>query len=230
MDIEDLLGGRVLAWLGGAAVAIGLAFLMALAISSGWSARGRRTVIAGVAAAALIGAGVWLHEHKGRTDAALASLSAGIAVDVRGRGGGNLGLPPGARRGRRSRWPLATGALATALAVRWESQGIAALGLLGAMVAPAVGGDLSQVTAMAVLFVAASSAVAVLVSQGWRWLSFGVVLVALPQWIGVPHQRRGHAGQPGRARRLRRRGRDGRDRARAARPARAPCPPTRRSS
>ena len=183
VDIEDLLGGRVLAWLGGAAVAIGLAFLMALAISSGWIDEGARTVIAGVAATALIGAGIWLHEHKGRTDAALASLSAGIASmfgvaavatsvyhlvpDVAG-----LGLA------------VATGALATALAVRWESQGIAALGLLGAMVAPAVGGDLSQVTAMAVLFVAASSAVAVLLSQGWRWLSFGVVLVALPQWIG----------------------------------------------
>ena len=183
VDIEDLLGGRVLAWLGGAAVAIGLAFLMALAISSGWIGEGARTVIAGVAAAALIGAGVWLHEHKGRTDAALASLSAGIAsmFGVAAVATSVYHLVPDVAG---LALAVATGALATALAVRWESQGIAALGLLGAMLAPAVGGGLSDLTAMAVLFVAASSAVAVLVSQGWRWLSFGVVLVALPQWVG----------------------------------------------
>ena len=57
--------------------------------------------------------------------------------------------------------------------MRWESQGVAALGLLGAMVAPGVGGGLSEGRAVAVLLVAASSAVAVHLSQGWRWLSFG---------------------------------------------------------
>ena len=42
--------------------AIGLAFLIALAVSSGWIGEGARTVIAGVAASALLGAGIWLHE------------------------------------------------------------------------------------------------------------------------------------------------------------------------
>ena len=67
VDLEDLLGGRVLAWLGGVAVAIGLAFLMALAISNGWIGEGARTVIAVAASAVLIAVGIWLHEHKGRT-------------------------------------------------------------------------------------------------------------------------------------------------------------------
>ena len=182
VDLEDLLGGRVLAWLGGAAVAIGLAFLMALAISSGWIGEGARTVIAGVAAAALIGAGIWLHEHRGRTDAALAALSAGIAsmFGVATVATTVYHLVPTAAG---LTMALATGALATALAVRWESQGIAALGLIGAMLAPAAGGGLGEGPAVAVLFVAAASAVAVLLSQGWRWLSYGVVLVALPQWV-----------------------------------------------
>jgi uncharacterized membrane protein len=183
VDFEDLLGGRVLAWLGGVAVAIGLAFLMALAISSGWIGEGARTVIGGGAAAALIAVGIWLHERRGRTDAALAALSAGIAsmFAVAAVATTVYGLVPD---------PVGlliatgTGALATWLAVRWESQGIAALGLLGAMLAPALGGGFGEGPAVAVLFVAASGAVAVLVSQGWRWLSFGVVLVALPQWVG----------------------------------------------
>src|ERR1051325_2243065 len=34
--MEDLLGGRVLAWLGGIAVLVGIAFFFALAVSHGW--------------------------------------------------------------------------------------------------------------------------------------------------------------------------------------------------
>ncbi|MGI8749710.1 MAG: DUF2339 domain-containing protein, partial [Thermoleophilaceae bacterium] len=79
-DLEDLLGGRVLAWLGGAAVLIGLAFLMALAVSSGWIGEGARTATGAAASVALMAVGLWLHERRGRTDAALAALSSGIAA------------------------------------------------------------------------------------------------------------------------------------------------------
>src|SRR5207244_2914600 len=112
-------------------------------ISSGWIGESARTVIAGVAAAALIGVGIWLHEHKGRTDAALASLSAGIAsmFGVAAVATSVYGLVPDVVG---LGMAVATGALATALAVRWESQGIAALGLLDAMVAPAAAGGFGQ--------------------------------------------------------------------------------------
>src|SRR3954452_5358729 len=46
-DLEQLLGGRVLAWLGGAAVFVGLALLLALAIASGWLGGLARTGPAG---------------------------------------------------------------------------------------------------------------------------------------------------------------------------------------
>jgi uncharacterized membrane protein len=46
-DLEQLLGGRVLAWLGGAAVLVGLALLLALAIASGWLGELARTLLAG---------------------------------------------------------------------------------------------------------------------------------------------------------------------------------------
>jgi len=46
-SIEDLLGGSVLAWVGGLAVLIGVAFLFAVAISRGWIDEAGRTLIAG---------------------------------------------------------------------------------------------------------------------------------------------------------------------------------------
>src|SRR4051794_17655872 len=42
-DLEDLLGGRVLAWVGGAAILAGLTFLLTIAISRGWIGEGART-------------------------------------------------------------------------------------------------------------------------------------------------------------------------------------------
>ena len=50
-DIEDFLGGNVLAWLGGFAVLAGLAFLLTIAISRGWLGEGARTLLAGGALA-----------------------------------------------------------------------------------------------------------------------------------------------------------------------------------
>ena len=35
-SIEDLLGGRVLAWLGGVAVVLGFVFFLGMAVSRGW--------------------------------------------------------------------------------------------------------------------------------------------------------------------------------------------------
>ena len=36
VSIEDLLGGRVLGWVGGAAVVLGVAFFLVMAASRGW--------------------------------------------------------------------------------------------------------------------------------------------------------------------------------------------------
>lgn len=180
-DFEDLLGGRVLAWLGGTAVLVGLAFLMALAISNGWIGEGARTLMAGAAATLLIGVGIWLHERRGRTDAALAALSSGIAAmfAVAAIASQVYELIPA---GAALVIAGATGSLATWLAVRWEAQGIAALGILGAMLAPLLAGGEIEGFSLLVLFVAGAAAVAVLVHQGWRWLSVGTICLVLPQW------------------------------------------------
>jgi uncharacterized membrane protein len=182
-SLEDLLGGRVLAWVGGLAVLIGVAFLFAVAVSQGWIGEGMRTLLAGAGSAALLGLGVWLHEHRGRTDAALAAVATGVsalfvtvtvAAQVYELFPAVLGLL----------LALGVGSLATGLAVRWEARGIATLGLLGGLLSPVLAGAPPELGTMAILFVAAGCAVAVLMRQQWKFLSFGVFLIAVPQWVG----------------------------------------------
>jgi len=182
LDLEDLLGGRVLAWAGGVAVVAGIAFLLAVAISRGWIGPSGRTLLAGALSLALIGAGAWLYERKGRTDASLAALSAGIAglfltVVVGGPVYDVLPVPVALALA------LGTGALATVFAVRWESPGIGALGIVGGLLAPILAGAPSNGTTLALLWVAAASGAAVLVWQRWNWLAFAVFAIAAGQWL-----------------------------------------------
>ena len=181
-SLEDLLGGSVLAWVGGLAVLIGVAFLFAVGVSRGWIGEGARTLIAGAGSAALLMLGVWLHEQRGRTEAALAAVATGISASfvtltVGAEVYGVLPAPVGLALA------LGVGAVATSLAVRWEAQGIAALGILGALVAPWLAGAPSDTGTMAILLIAAASAVGVLLHQRWDWLSFGVFLITVPQWL-----------------------------------------------
>src|SRR4051794_29986067 len=73
-DLEDLLGGRVLAWVGGVAILAGLTFLLTIAISRGWLGEGARTVLAGLLSVGLLGVGARL-----RGPAGFAAAAVGIA-------------------------------------------------------------------------------------------------------------------------------------------------------
>jgi uncharacterized membrane protein len=181
-DLEELLGGRVLAWTGGVAVLAGIAFLLAIAVSRGWIGPAGRTLVAGALSLGLIGAGAWLYEHRHRSDAALATLSAGIAglfitVTV---GGPVYEVLPAAFA---LVLAFATGALATWFAVRWQSRGIGALGIIGALLAPVLAGAPSTSTTLALLWLAAASGAAVLVWQRWNWLAMAVYAIPLAQWM-----------------------------------------------
>jgi uncharacterized membrane protein len=180
-SMEDMLGGRVLAWVGGIAILLGVVFLFAMAASRGWIGEGARVAIAAFASTGLIVAGVWLHEHKGRTDAALAALATGVSamfvtITVAAQ---VYDLVPDLVAVVMA---VATGAVATALAVRWESQGIGALGILGALVAPVLAGAEPEGASVAILFVALASAAGVLLRERWNWLALTAFAVSVPQW------------------------------------------------
>src|SRR5919112_329019 len=57
IDLEELLGGRLLALVGGLAVVLGLAFLVALAVDRGWLDEVARTVLAFAGSGALLAIG-----------------------------------------------------------------------------------------------------------------------------------------------------------------------------
>ena len=180
-SMEDLLGGRVLAWVGGLAVLLGVVFLFAMAASRGWIGEGARVALGALASTGLIVAGIWLHEHRGRTDAALAALATGVSamfvtITVAAQ---VYDLVPDLVA---IAMAVATGTVAPALAVRWEARGIGALGILGALVAPVLAGADPEGASVAILFVALASAAGVLLRQRWDWLALAAFAVSVPQW------------------------------------------------
>ena len=169
-DLEDILGGSVLAWLGGFAVLAGLAFLLTIAISRGWLGEAERTLLAGALSAGLLAIGVWLRERRDQTEAALAAAAVGIAglFGTLVVAGPVYDLIPNALA---LCGAAAVGAAATALALRWSTVAFAWLGLLGALWAPAALGalDTGGVPFLAIAFAAA---VAVLVWRRWEPLAW----------------------------------------------------------
>jgi uncharacterized membrane protein len=192
--LEDLLGGRVLAWAGALAVVTGLVFLLVIAVSRGWIGETERTLLAGATSLLLLAAGVRLHERRGRTEASLAAAAAGVAglFGTLTVAGAVYDLVPSllALAGA-----LATGVAATALALRWRAPGMAALGIVGALLAPALVGAMPTAEGVAVLAIATASAAAVVVWQRWTWLAFAAFAIATPQWLAwVLFEQPGPAG------------------------------------
>ncbi|HEX8064985.1 MAG TPA: DUF2339 domain-containing protein [Thermoleophilaceae bacterium] len=189
VDLEDLLGGRVLGIAGALAVLLGVAFLVAMAVDRGWIDEPTRIAIGFGGCTALLAGAVALYERRGRTQAALAAAGSAIA-------GLFATLTAGAQLYDLFPVPvsLATAALvggvATVLALRWNARTFAALGLVGALLAPVlVGADQTGLTTSFVLLVL-GAAVAVAVARRWGWLALAASSVAAPQvaaWlVGVP--------------------------------------------
>lgn len=181
-SLEDLLGGRVLAWAGGAAVLVGLGLLFALAIDSGWIDEGARTAIGATLAALLLGGGLQLHAKAGRTHASLALVGTGVAglfmaTAVATSGYDLLPAPAGLAAA------AAIGGAATWLAIRWRAQVVAWLGLLGAVASPLLTGAPATAATAGFLLVATACASAVVIAERWDGLGAAVLGLAAVQWI-----------------------------------------------
>lgn len=135
VSLEDLLGGRVLGWAGGAAVVLGVAFFLVMAANRGWIDEATRVLLAFVGSTALLGAGLYLHERKGRTQAALAAVATAIAALYVTLTAASqlydLVDPVHALV-----FAALVGATATVIAVRWSEPVVAGIGIVGALLAP----------------------------------------------------------------------------------------------
>jgi uncharacterized membrane protein len=191
IDLEELLGGRVLGWVGGIAVVLAAVLFLVTAIHNGWIDEATRVVLAFLGSTALIGVGVWLYERKGRTQAARALTAAGFAAlylsdtaatvvyDFVSSGAGLLVA-------------AIIGIAATAVAVRWDSREVAGIGIVGALLAPVLVDAGRSGASLAFMSFALVASIGVLLWRRWSWLAVLTYVVSAPQaasWIDQERDR-----------------------------------------
>lgn len=186
VDFEAVFGGRVLAWIGGVAILFAAVLFLGMAISRGWLDEETRTIIAAAISLFALGGGVWLHERRGRTEAARALVGSAIsglfgtivvATQVYSLISPGLGLACAG----------AVAAVGFLIAVRWQSPVVAAIGSLGALAMPALVGVDPSGASIAFVATALAATVGILIWQRWDWLALGAFIVSVPQllaWIG----------------------------------------------
>ena len=192
VSLEDLLGGRVLGWVGGAAVVLGVVFFLVMAANRGWIDETTRVLLAFVGSTALLVAGLYLHERQGRTQAALAAVATAIAALY-------VTLTAATELYDLVDPVLAlvfaglVGAVATAIAVRWDEPVVAGIGIVGALLAPVLVDAGTDSASLAFMAVALASAVGVLLWRRWSWLGIVAFVVSAPQllaWLYEEHDER----------------------------------------
>jgi uncharacterized membrane protein len=180
--LEEVLGGRVLAWIGGVAILLGIVFLLGIAIDRGWIDEPMRTVLGLLGSTSLLLAGVWLYERKGRTEAALAAVASALSglyttilvgTQIYELIPAEVGLACAGL----------VGIVGAVLAIRWKSMVVAAIGILGALLAPVLVGSGISGLSLAFMAIALTAAVGVLLWQRWNELSLGAFMISAPQLL-----------------------------------------------
>jgi uncharacterized membrane protein len=188
-DLEELLGGRVLGWVGGVAVVLAAVFFLVMAVRNGWIGETSRVVAAFAASLALVGAGVWLHERRGRLQAARAAVAAGLAAlyasDTAATALYHLVSPVGGL-------VLAgvVGGAALAAALRFESQEVAGIGIVGSLLAPVLVHAGVHASSLIFMTIALAASVGVGIERRWTWLGVVAYVVSVPQaalWLESEH-------------------------------------------
>lgn len=191
-DLEELLGGAVLGWVGGIAVAIAAVFFVVMAVRNGWIGEAARMELAFAASAALTGFGVWLYERRGQTQAALATVAAGIAALFASTAAATLHyhlLSPVLGLAIAG----AVGAFALFTAVRWNSEEIAGIGTVGALLAPVFVGCGTSTSSLVFMTIALLTAIGVVIHRRCAWLALVAYGVSAPQaaaWLYAEHDHR----------------------------------------
>jgi uncharacterized membrane protein len=180
--LEEILGGRVLAWVGGVAILLGIVFLLGIAIDRGWIDEPMRTLLGLLGSTSLLLAGVWLYERKGRTEAALAAVASALSglyatllvgTQIYDLIPAEVGLACAGL----------VGIVGVALAVRWNSMTVAAIGILGALLAPVLVDSGTSDLSLAFMAIALTAAVGVLLWRRWNELSLGAFMISAPQLL-----------------------------------------------
>ena len=182
--MADLYSAKVLAWLGGAVMLLGIFFFFVLAVNRGWDRPGR----ARLARSARLG------DRLLRRALPAPPVRACVLGLRRGRRGHRRRVRDACSRrgstttssptGRRCFIAAAIAGVALAAAVAWPSELVAGFGLVGATVAPAaVGLQNGELSAAGTTFAAVMFAVTAVVAVrlNWQRLLIAGVAASLPQ-------------------------------------------------
>lgn len=174
VDIEALLSGRVMAWVGGLAILVGSLFFLSLAFSRGWIGPETRVIIGLIAGAAMVTGGAFFFERRERLF--------GHTLLAVGLGVFNLALFASTRLYDLIPFELAllgtfvAAAFGSFIAIRAHSQVVAAYGLLPALIAPPLFyADTTGVT-IAFLALLLIGTAAISIYRTWTWLPFLTLL------------------------------------------------------
>lgn len=180
----ELSGGRAFAVAGGVVTLLGIVFLFVLAANRGWIGPVARVSIGAVVSAAVLAAGVVLRIRYGRLHASLAAVGTGIAGAYATLAAATIiyGFLPDWSALLVAAVIAATGC---ALALRWDSEILAGLSLVGGAAAPGLvaldEGIGAGGTAFAVVVLA--SALGAAAPRRWLWLAASVCAVAIAQVV-----------------------------------------------
>ena len=182
----DLVGPRGFAVAGGAVTALGIGLFFVLAANRGWIDPTARVLLGAVASGLVLGAGLLLRARYGQYLAALGAVGAGVAggYATLAAATARYDLVPDALA-----LPLAgvIAAVATAIALRWQSQIIAAIGLLGAALAPALQALDTHLSWESAAFAGIVFAAAIAVSVPFAWhrllLASAVLVGVQVEWL-----------------------------------------------
>jgi uncharacterized membrane protein len=184
VTLSQLQEPRALAWAGGIVTLLGIVFISILAADRGWVSAELRVVLSALVSAGLYGAGVLAYRRYGPTWAALAAAGAGIggAYATLAAAGAvyDFITKPEALLGA-----AFVAAVGVVTAVRWNTQMTAVLGLVGAMLGPAViEGDVS-VLGSALVTIVLGATVALTVWKRWLETMAVGALVSFALALGV---------------------------------------------
>jgi uncharacterized membrane protein len=168
LDYSKLLSAPALAFAGGIVTVLGIVFLFVLAVERGWIGPEVRVSFGGAASVLLLLAAIILHRRFGHLHSALGAAGAGIA-------GAYATLLAATALYDLIPSSVALGLAAVVasagvlLALRWSSQLVAGIGLLGAIVVPAIEAVGGGVSTVGTAFAAVVTGAAILVAIGRNW-------------------------------------------------------------
>jgi uncharacterized membrane protein len=194
----DLFGAKALAIAGGIVTLLGIVFFFVLAVNRGWIGPEGRIGLGALAAVVVYAGGLELRRRYGETYSSLAGVAAGIA------GGYGVLLAAAAlydflNHAEALVVAAAIAGVGLATALRWRSQMIAGLGLLGAMLAPLAVAAQDGLSVLGIAFVAFMAVATATVAIRERWDALLVLgaLASLPQALALAMQVQYRGESPG---------------------------------